>query len=48
MGHHKKQEGHRLADELPEGDGKCPLCNKHVHTLKDHILDQHKGERVFR
>ena len=46
MGHHKKQEGKRARDDIPTGKGKCPLCHKHVQTLKDHIHDQHKGEKL--
>ena len=33
--------------EKPE-EGKCPYCNKHIKSLKDHIHDKHKLEKLIR
>jgi len=46
MGHHKKQEKHQQVDEVPQGEGRCSFCHKTVQSLRDHILDQHKGEKT--
>ncbi|MEK6892341.1 MAG: hypothetical protein AABX25_04095 [Nanoarchaeota archaeon] len=31
--------------EAPE-EGRCPHCNKHVKSLKDHVHDKHKLEKI--
>ncbi len=31
--------------EAPE-EGKCSYCNKHVKSLKEHMHDKHKGEKL--
>ncbi len=46
MGHHKKQEKHQQINALPKGEGTCPSCHKKVQSLHDHIMDQHRAEKI--
>lgn len=33
--------------ESPQ-EGKCPYCNKHVNSLKDHVHDKHKDKKLVK
>ncbi len=33
--------------EAPK-EGKCPHCNKHVKSLKSHVHDKHRAEKLIK
>jgi len=32
----------------PPADGKCPYCHKHVKSLKSHVHDKHRAEKLIK
>ena len=42
----RKQIGKNSKYIKPTTVGKCPYCKKNVKALKQHIHDEHKGEKL--